>query len=117
MIKELIEKTKLNGGCSVNVITGDEPKTGYMVARQGFELVVDINRPDLEQVIARFMMQVDLNPSLNKTSVYLDTWVSNGVMYLDYSDRLNSFEFAMQLGRARHQLAIYDLVKKVTVTL
>ena len=106
----IINKTKEQGGFSVNLETGEIPSEGFMVS--AFPLkerqVAKLTRKEVQE-FARINRKV-----LEHPNNFLGTWVGpNGVTYLDVSRRIgpgrNARREAVKLGEAKRQLAIYDI--------
>lgn len=108
---KLMESLKETGGFSWT--PGNIDPTGYMVAIEGHEETYDaetFNAVDLVHYIASKL-------HLIKTGVFIGAWVSDGKVYLDLSESFSALSTAKQIGRKRHQLAIYDVHRAVEITL
>lgn len=108
----IINKTRGEGGYSVNLPTGDIPSSGIMMGRYAntspHNTVVEKLRP--QDVAAH----VDKNASILDTlNNYLGTWVNKdtGKTYLDVSARFNPEEVrkATKFGEKTGQLAGWDV--------
>ena len=115
MLYSVVEDTLKDGGLTIKPFTGEKPAAGYMVALQGFELKVPVTEfftGVVADYIGQYAQELMSNPSL-----CLGTWVNEGTVYLDLSENIASRDKALELGRERHQLAIFNLetFEEVTV--
>ena len=107
MMNALCEYVKQNGGATFNLMTGEYPSTGFMVAKAENEFILDgectVN--SLYAYMARYARD------LQKDDAHLGIWYNtdNGKTYLDTSYRFESIDDALAFARANHQLAIFDL--------
>lgn len=103
------------GGTSIHRVTGWEPKTGFMVSRQGHEEVIGDASKVTPEHIAGYMKRHA--KALDRPENFMGGWIdlSDGKLYLDVSQRIapgkGAREKAMALGRRRKQLAIFDAAK------
>ena len=107
MLYSVVEDTLKDGGLTIKPFTGEKPASGYMVALQGFELQVPVSEfftGVVADYIGEHAQKLMANPSL-----CLGTWVNEGTVYLDLSENIQSRDKALELGRERHQLAIFNL--------
>ena len=115
VLYSVVEDTLANGGLTVKPFTGEKPSGGYMVALQGFELKVPVSEfftGVVADYIGEHAQKLMSNPAL-----CLGTWVNEGTVYLDLSENVPNREKALELGKERHQLAIFNLetFEEVTV--
>ena len=115
MLYEMVEDTLANGGLTIKPFTGEKPASGYMVALQGYELQVPVSEfftGVVADYIGEHAQKLMSNPVL-----CLGTWVNEGTVYLDLSENIASREKALELGKERNQLAIFNLetFEEVTV--
>ena len=111
----VVEDTLANGGLTIKPFTGEKPSGGYMVALQGYELQVPVSEfftGVVADYIGEHAQKLMSNPAL-----CLGTWLNEGIVYLDLSENVPNREKALELGRERHQLAIFslDTFKEVVV--
>lgn len=107
VLYSVVEDTLANGGLTIKPFQNEKPETGYMVALQGYELQVPVSEfftGVVADYIGEHAQKLMANPSL-----CLGTWINEGVVYLDLSENIASREKALELGRERHQLAIFNL--------
>ena len=103
----MVEDTLANGGLTIKPFTGEKPSGGYMVALQGYELQVPVTEfftGVVADYIGEHAQKLMANPAL-----CLGTWLNEGTVYLDLSENVSNREKALELGRERHQLAIFSL--------
>ena len=104
----------LNVLCSVNLAdgfsvngAGSAPVVGYMVSLPDCERTF-AGLPKLWQVVKYVE---DYKTHLHNPCLYVGAWLDaeTGTFYLDISENVQDKETALQLGRERKQLAIFDL--------
>ena len=78
-----------------------------MVALEGYELQVPVSE-FFTGVVADYIGQ-HAQKLMSNPSLCLGTWVNEGIVYLDLSENIQSRERALELGRERSQLAIFNL--------
>lgn len=103
----MVEDTLKDGGLTVKPFTGEKPSGGYMVALEGFELQVPLTE-FFTGIVADYIGE-HAQKLMDNPALCLGTWVNEGVVYLDLSENIASREKALELGRERHQLAIFNL--------
>ena len=105
-----VNDTLNNGGASFNLLTGEyNPKTGYMVATQGNEIVIPLKQfhnASVSEYIAKKSYM--LLSGISNTSLFLGSWVDGDKVYLDISEKVEDRHEAVKLGIERKQLAIWD---------
>ena len=111
---EMVECTLRDGGLTIKPFTGEKPSGGYMVALQGYELQVPVSE-FFTGVVADYIGE-HAQKLMNNTALCLGTWVNEGIVYLDLSENVPNREKALELGRERHQLAIFNLENFEEVT-
>lgn len=115
VLYSVVEDTLANGGLTIKPFQNEKPETGYMVALEGYELQVPVTEfftGVVADYIGQHAQKLMANPSL-----CLGTWVNEGIVYLDLSENISSKEQALELGKERNQLAIFNLetFEEVTV--
>lgn len=84
----------------------ETPKGGYMVAVKGFEGVFSIeNIKEIESYCKELRSKL-------KDNQYVGGWLNteNGKAYIDVSENIMSKEQAIFEGRARKEIAIWDVL-------
>lgn len=110
------QNTLRNGGLSVNPFYGShEPKTGYMVALQGHELVIPVELFNYGSIVD--YLEKKSNLLMGDASLFLGTWLNDGKVYLDISENVLNFDDAIIKGLNRQQLAIFNLNNMSEVSL
>lgn len=107
MLYSVVEDTLANGGLTVKPFTGEKPSGGYMVALEGYELQVPLTEfftGIVADYIGEHAQKLMANPAL-----CLGTWINEGIVYLDLSENVPNREKALELGKERNQLAIFNL--------
>ena len=107
MLYSVIEDTLKDGGLTIKPFTGEKPSGGYMVALEGFELQVPVSE-FFTGVVADYIGQ-HAQKLMSNPALCLGTWVNEGTVYLDLSENVKDKEKALELGKERHQLAIFNL--------
>ena len=110
----ILERVKANGGLSVNMVNGEEPTAGYMVAK-GTEYGQTVSAEDFydpekgPKILADYMKQhkEDLGTGKN----YLGLWhnTEDGKVYLDVSENILDRGEAITAGQSRDQISIWDV--------
>lgn len=98
-------------GGSVNRY-GESPVEGYMVGGKSWTLTAVPEMLDYYMVLDFVTMH---QISLSWESVYVGWWEHKGRVYLDVTDNVRDYATAIELGRTRKEIAIYDVVKGVSV--
>ena len=113
---DVVQDTLRDGGLTIKPFTGDKPQTGYMVALQGYELQVPVSE-FFTGIVADYLGE-HAQKLMSTPSLCLGTWVNEGTVYLDLSENIPNREKALELGRERGQLAIFNLanMEEVTIT-
>lgn len=116
LLYSVVEDTLKDGGLTVKPFTGEKPASGYMVALQGYELKVPVSEfftGVVADYIGQHAQKLMANPAL-----CVGTWLNEGSVYLDLSENIPNREQALELGKERGQLAIFNLadMEEVTIT-
>ena len=98
-------------GFSLDPHTGRPPSHGYMVALPGhthqYPDSVMKDEKQLADAIDKFLMSE--REAFKKPGVHLGGWVSDGKLWLDPSENITDRDEAIKAGKARDQLAIWDV--------
>lgn len=116
VLYSVVEDTLKDGGLTVKPFTGEKPASGYMVALEGYELKVPLTE-FFTGVVADYIGQ-HAQKLMSNPALCLGTWVNEGTVYLDLSENIASRDKALELGKERGQLAIFNLadMEEVTIT-
>ena len=111
----VVEDTLANGGLTIKPFQNEKPETGYMVALEGYELQVPVSE-FFTGVVADYLGE-HAQKLMSNPALCLGTWVNEGTVYLDLSENIPNREQALELGKERGQLAIFNLetFEEVTV--
>ncbi len=106
--KDLLELINKNSGFTIDLKTGNIPKSGYCIALSLFEQVTNIDN-DLDLILTEYI--VKHKPMLLNTlpDYYLGAWVNNGKIYLDVVTIVKDLKVALRLAKIGKQIAIFDL--------
>ena len=107
VLYSVVEDTLANGGLTIKPFQNEKPETGYMVALEGFELKVPVSE-FFTGVVADYIGE-HAQKLMSNSALCLGTWVNEGIVYLDLSENIASRDKALELGRERNQLAIFNL--------
>jgi len=115
LTQSILDKVKANGGLSVNMRDGSEPNKGYMVASPVKQApVVDaddfFNPVKGRKILADFVKAN--KKDLGGGKKYLGLWHNekDNKVYLDVSENVQDKAKAVQLGKERNQISIWDVV-------
>lgn len=109
---ELVELAKTEG-FSVQLVSGDVPTSGYMVALAGHEERIPVEAFTLDRLTRYVKAHADV---LLEGDTYLGAWMSDGHVFLDVSECVvTSRADAIELGAARGQLAVWDVVNSAEI--
>ena len=108
---ELVEQAK-SEGFSVQLVSGDVPTTGYMVALSGHEERVPVEAFTLDRLVRYVKDHAD---ALLEGDTYLGAWRDGDVVFLDVSECVTSRAKALFLGAERGQLAIWDVLNSAEI--
>lgn len=108
---ELVKAAKTEG-FSVQLMTGDIPVVGYMVALEGHEERVPADA-FTEDRLKRYVR--DHFDALTGDARYLGAWLEDGHVYLDVSECVMSRAKALFLGGERKQLAVWDVINSQSI--
>ena len=105
---KILNLIRLNGGVTYNLSTGEtNPDDGYMVSLEKHGFVSHFVAPDIVRDYLKEKAHL-----LTQSNRYFGVW-NNGTDYVfDVSEKVDSLEVALFLGRQRKQLAIWDNVHK-----
>jgi hypothetical protein len=95
------------GGFSVRPSDGASPKSGYMVSLPGHSHVSDSGITP--ETLRQFGMQH--SDALSAKGAHIGGWTdaATGKTYLDVSHKFSDRGRAIEAGKARNQIAIYDV--------
>lgn len=105
-----LKDTITNGGATFNLLTGEyNPKTGYMVATSGHELIIPIEQFN-QNTVAKYISEKStmLMGGITNDNYFLGSWVDGEKVYLDISEKIDDLNKALLIGSNRKQLAIWD---------
>lgn len=108
---ELVEKAKADG-FSVQLMSGDVPTTGYMVALSGHEEIVPASALTVDRLTRYVRTHFD---ALMGDNMFLGAWREGDDVYLDVSQCVGTRPEALFLARRRAQLAIWDVVNSAEI--
>lgn len=98
-------------GFSINPTSGQQPQDGFMVAIHGKTQTMDPNDVTHQAVQAFVNANAD---SFSDSSMHVGGWKNDkdGKFYLDPSQHFTDRNQAIKAGRARNQIAIWDVKNK-----
>ncbi|WP_367138507.1 MULTISPECIES: hypothetical protein [Streptomyces] len=104
-LEYIAAETQVNGGFSW-ARNQSNPHFGYMVATPGHEQVIrgwDGSTGQIASFVAEHILRVAASDSL-----WFGSWMENGDLYLDLSENIIDRERALQAGRERGEISIWD---------
>lgn len=116
--EEVATRVRATGGLSVKLIDGSEPIKGYMVATDSkFGAVVDekdfFDPAKTEDILTDYLLKHQAE--LGKAENYLGLWLEGGKVYLDVSENMKDRNAAIQAGKERDQISIWDVANFVEI--
>ena len=115
LTQSVLDRVKANGGLSVNMRDGSEPTKGYMVASPVKQAPVvdadDFYDPVKGRKILSDFVKAN-KKDLGGGKKYLGLWHNkeDNKVYLDVSQNVQDRGRAVELGRQRNQISIWDVV-------
>lgn len=108
----IVERTIANEGLSVRMLTGEEPKTGFMVARRGYTMIVreeDFMDPTKGKAILKKYLKK--YGKFLRGEQYLGLWwdKDNNEVVLDVVDQIADRDDAIKAGERENQQYIWDV--------
>lgn len=100
-------------GFSVQLMSGDVPAAGYMVALSGHEEIIPAQALTVDRLTRYVRAHFD---ALMLDNMFLGAWRSDDNVFLDVSQCVADRDEAVFLGASRGQLAIWDVVNAVEVS-
>lgn len=110
LIKLAVLAAQKRKGFSINAITGQSPKSGFMVAVEGYEHKVT-NTGEIAEYIEKHYTKA------LRGNLFIGGWHFNGSLYLDLSRNIIDVRDAVERGILNHQKAIFDIKKKKNIEL
>lgn len=104
--ESLVEQAK-SEGFSVQLMSGDVPTSGYMVALSGHEERIPVEAFTTERLTRYVKAHFE---ALIKGNTYLGAWMSDGHVFLGVSECIRDRIAATAIGAHRGRLAIWDVV-------
>lgn len=99
-IKNIIE----NGGATLDRNGANvDFKNGYQVSRKD---CYKINAESLNEI--KKAVKTVLKRISHESGLFCGVWVDSGLVYIDISERIKSRKKALNVGKARHQISVYD---------
>lgn len=107
--------TKNPNGFSVKPSSGAQPRTGFMVSLPGRTQIV--SAADLRGARGKALLQAYArahSDALSQPGAHLGGWTdkASGKTYLDISHNISTRQAAVKTGRARNQIAIWDVKRR-----
>jgi hypothetical protein len=106
LAKRALERTKRNGGITIN-LDGDVPEKGFAVAltnKAESIPLAEATDDDIERFIER-----NIDTLTTNEDVYVGAWIENGNLVLDVSVVVDDEHDARILGAHNNQEAFFDL--------
>lgn len=94
-----------NGGFTVDS-DGNSPDSGFMVAKENFESILPLHLVN-NGLLATIVINYAKN--LKSSSDYIGAWIDDNKVYFDISERFTDLQNALNVGRDRNQIAIFNI--------
>lgn len=109
--QQIFDSILKNKGITIN-LSGKEPQSGYVVATEGSELKIEVNKLSTDVIDAFILKNLD---SL-RLEFYFGCWIEGHYAYLDISMVVHGSEGdAIQIGRGEKQIAIYHIDSRKSI--
>jgi len=113
-IKNIIEYTQKNGGCSFNSnLDILEDLKGYTISIQKFEYKTTIK--NINEIEKNILKKIEIVK--NRKNYIIGTWIDDGILYIDINKIEMNYTRAVAFGKSQKQLAIFDNVNKKSIYL
>jgi len=114
--RKLIDGAIKHGGCTLNTLAyqANAPKSGFVVGGASDVLVISADKlHGHEAVKARKDVRDWLASNIDEDNYpafpFVGSWKDNGGVFFDFCNIYESIDDALNLARARKEIAIYDL--------
>ena len=84
-------------GASVNF------KSGYQVSRKDCYMLNAEKITDVKKAVEKVLKRIS-----HESGLFCGVWVDSGLVYIDISERIKSRKKALNVGKARHQISVFD---------
>lgn len=84
-------------GASVNF------KSGYQVSRKDCYKINAESLNEIKKAIKTVLKRIS-----HESGLFCGVWVDSGLVYIDISERIKSRKKALNVGKARHQISVYN---------
>jgi len=120
-IIDFIQATLFNGGASYNIVTGEfNPSDGYMVSlAKNLERTFPIptSLQEMKDSFNTYCKAVGAwkRISNGNDNIFFGSWIYEGKLYLDLSEKIDRLSDATELAEQRSQIAIFDNANKCEI--
>ena len=113
-IKNIIEYTQKNGGCSFNSkLDILENLKGYTISIQKYEYKTTVD--NIQEIEKNIKNKIEILK--NKKNYIIGTWIDTGTLYIDINKIELNYTRACEFGKSQKQLAIFDNINKKSIYL
>ena len=84
-------------GASVNF------KNGYQVSRKDCYTLNAEKITDVKKAVEKVLNRIS-----HESGLFCGVWVDSGLVYIDISERIKSHKKALNVGKARKQISVFD---------
>lgn len=120
-IDSLIDSLLVSDGVTVSVTNAPVPDSGYMVG--GLDSLtltrneLTLNRQGVYNTLSRFV-SANLRAAMC-ADVFLGGWIDSAdqTVWIDFSQHIVTKDYAMELGKSRGEIAIWDLAANEEIRL
>ena len=93
-----------NGGATLNKDGASvDFKNGYQVSRKDCYILNAEKLNDVKKAVKTVLKRIS-----HESGLFCGVWVDSGLVYIDISERVKSLKKALRVGKARHQISVYN---------
>lgn len=78
-------------------------KSGYQVSRKDCYTLNAEKINDVKKAVEKVLNRIG-----HESGLFCGVWVDSGFVYIDISERIKNRKKAVNVGKARHQISVYD---------
>lgn len=78
-------------------------RDGFQVSKKDCYLLKVKNVDKIAEAVGAVLKRIG-----HESGLFCGVWVDSGLVYIDISERIKSRKKALKVGKARHQISVYD---------
>lgn len=78
-------------------------RDGFQVSKKDCYKINAENLNEIKKAIKTVLKRIN-----HESGLYCGVWVDSGLVYIDISERIKSRKKALNVGKARHQISVFD---------